>query len=437
MNRPLPSAPHFDVLIIGGGPAGSTAGAWLSKKGCKALICEKEQFPRFHIGESLLPNGNRILKEIGVWEKIENAGFIKKYGAEFTLADRSKGVRNNFSEGLIKGLDQTYQVQRSRFDQILLDHAQSTGCEVRQNCQVTQPTRTSNGWSATLISSKDKTEQTITAIWIIDASGRHCTMGRTLGIKKEPIPYPGRFAVFNHFKGCPRAEGKSGGDIIVLRLKDAWFWSIPISDTITSIGVVAQKGVRAKNKESHEAFFWSKVSESSFLSEALQAASAIDDFRVESDYCFSYKTYGAEQALMAGDAASFIDPVFSSGVYLALESGLLAAKKIDRALKKNHSAINNPKLYSDYTKSMKGRIAVMRKLIEAYYDNDSFEVFMTPKPKFKIPQAINSVLAGCTSPPFAVKWRFWLFQKICAIHKRFKIVPPINWKKPLTEKSEL
>jgi 2-polyprenyl-6-methoxyphenol hydroxylase-like FAD-dependent oxidoreductase len=101
MNRPLPSPPHFDVLIIGGGPAGSTAGAWLGKKGCKALICEKEQFPRFHIGESLLPNGNRILKEIGVWEKIENAGFIKKYGAEFTLADRSKGVRNNFSEGLM------------------------------------------------------------------------------------------------------------------------------------------------------------------------------------------------------------------------------------------------------------------------------------------------------------------------------------------------
>ncbi len=419
-------ASSFDVAIIGGGPAGSTAGAWLAQQGISALICEKECFPRFHIGESLLPNGNQVLQKIGVWEKIETAGFVEKYGAEFTVPDRSQSVHNVFADGLVKGMEKTYQVERSRFDKILLDHAAESGCEVRQQTIVRKTERTADGWTLHCKDLLTESEYIVQAKWIIDASGRHCSMGRALGIPKESIPYPGRFAVFNHFEGFPRSTGKDGGDIIVLRLEDAWFWAIPISKTVTSVGVVAQKGARAASKEDLEAFFQRKAGESSFLSQSLKNATATGPYRIESDYCFSYESYGADQVLLTGDAASFIDPVFSSGVYLALESGLLAAQTIEQRLKSGAPEIP-PQLYEAYTRNMKEHIRVMRRLIESYYDNTSFEVFMFPHPRLAIPRAINSILAGCTRPPFSVKWRFWLFEKICALHKKRPIAPAIDW----------
>lgn len=422
----MPAKNSFEVFIIGGGPAGSTAGAWLGNRGRATLLCEKEKFPRFHIGESLLPYGNRILQEIGVWEKIEAAGFVKKYGAEFTLPDRSRIVRNVFSEGLVKNLDQTYQVERSRFDKILLDHAEESGCRVQQRTQVISTTKSEEGWSIVTKDLDTGEEQTVFARWIIDAGGRNCLMGRKLSFKKEHIPYPGRFAVFNHFKGFKRARGKEGGDTLVLRLKDAWFWGIPISESTMSVGVVAQKGTRQSGRESRAEFFWKKVHESSFLTDALSEAVPLEDFRIESDYCFSFESFARDQVLLAGDAASFIDPVFSSGVYLALESGLLAAKTVQKEINRKQKSVN-PRVYLRYTRTLKNRIHTIRQIIEDYYDNSSFEVFMVPQPKYKIPRAINSILAGCSDPPFKVRWRYWLFRKICALHKIWRIAPCVDW----------
>ncbi|MDQ8186354.1 NAD(P)/FAD-dependent oxidoreductase [Pelagicoccus sp. SDUM812002] len=425
----MPSTSHAsltDVLIIGGGPAGSTAGSWLGRQGIDTLICEKERFPRFHIGESLLPNGNGVLREIGVWDKVQAAGFVKKYGAEFTLPDRSQTVNNVFSHGIVKGREQTFQVERARFDKLLLDHAADSGCQVQQRVAVTQATRQGERWDV-IVEDRDTGEsRNVSARWIIDASGRACVMGRTLGIGKETIPYPGRFAVFNHFNGVPRAAGHEGGNIIIIRLKDAWFWVIPLSDSTTSVGVVAQKGARTDTRESNESFFWRKVAESKFLSDSLAQARPSGDYRVESDYCFSYDSYGQDNVLLAGDAASFIDPVFSSGVYLALESGLLSAKTIERQIRKNKAVVSS-RVYLCYTSAMKRRIRTMRLLIESFYDNKSFEVFMFPAPRLRIPAAINSILAGCTRPPFAVRWRFWLFRQICALHKKRAMVPFLNW----------
>jgi flavin-dependent dehydrogenase len=420
------STQPVDVFIIGGGPAGSTAGAWLGKHNCKTLICEKEKFPRFHIGESLLPNGNRILQEIGVWGKIQSAGFIEKYAAEFTLPDRSQSVRNVFSEGLIANMDHAYQVERSRFDKILLDHAAASGCAVRQQTVVESTIKSRRGWTVVVRNLQTGEEQNIEAQWIIDASGRNCVMGPALGIERERIPYPGRFAIFNHFKGVLRSPNKESGDIIVLRLEDAWFWVIPISRTLTSVGVVAQRSGRTKSKESREAFFWRKVRQSSFLVEYLSEATAVHEFMVESDYSFSYASFGLDRVLLTGDAASFIDPVFSSGVYLALESGLLAAKTIHAELQRKQGSVH-PGLYRRYTKSMKTRIRTMRKMIEAYYDNSSFDVFMSPRQVCRIPQAINTILAGCVEPPFRVRWRVWMFHQICKLHKFRPFLGTVQW----------
>lgn len=413
----------YDVAIVGGGPAGSVAASALARSGRRVVLFEKEKFPRFHIGESLLPNGNAILKEVGVWEKIVAAGFVEKYGAEFTVPDRSSSVRNVFADGIVPGMEQAYQVERSRFDEILLRHAEELGCEVREECGVSAVSRLEEGgWE--IVAGADSTP--VQSRWMIDASGRSSFMGRKLGLKKESIPYPGRFAVFNHFEGFPRAEGKRGGDIIVIRLENAWFWVIPISPSVTSVGVVAQKGARSGGGEPLDAFFWKQARRSPWLESALGDCEAKGDYRLESDYCFSWEAFGKDRVLMAGDAASFIDPVFSSGVYLALESGHLAAKLIDAELERSRGQ-DSQRIYKSYTRSMKKRIGIIRRLIESYYDNKSFDVFMTPKPLLRLPNAINSILAGCALPPFAVRWRFWLFRKICRWNAKLSFIDPVRW----------
>lgn len=422
---PAPQNQRRSVVVIGGGPAGSVAATRLAQAGVDVLVMEREQFPRFHIGESLLPNGNRILKEIGVWEKVAAAGFIEKRGAQFTLADRSRTVRNVFAQGWVKGLDMTYQVERARFDEILLRHAQGCGAQVWEQCPVTKVTRTASGWE--LEANHAGQLQVVHADWVIDASGRHSVMGRALKLAKSALPYPGRMAVFNHFENMQRDEGKKAGDVIVLRLEHAWFWAIPISATVTSVGVVLQKNGGREKNESWEQLFWRKVSESSFLSDALAKATPLGDYRIESDYSFSHETFGAERCLLAGDAASFIDPVFSSGVYLALESGLLAADRITAQVKKPGTAKQEAKVYRNYTHSLKAQIGTMRQLIDAYYDNSACEVFMSPRPTLSLPQAINSVLAGSLTPGFAVRWRLWLFKQICKLQKTRQLVPAIDW----------
>ncbi len=423
-----PICPHHSVVIIGGGPAGSVAASRLAQKGIHALVLEREKFPRFHIGESLLPNGNHILKKIGVWDKIANAGFIEKRGAQFTLADRSRTVRNVFAQGWIPGLDMTYQVERARFDEILLRHAQHLGAQVQEECRVTTVCHTGAHWRIEAEHQGQTT--TFTADWVIDASGRHCVMGRAMKLEKSPLPYPGRMAVFNHFEHMVRDQGEMAGDIIVMRLSDAWFWAIPISPTVTSVGVVLQKNSGRQAGESWESLFWRKVGESPFLTQALAHANAVGEYRIESDYSFSHTDFGRNRCLLAGDAASFIDPVFSSGVYLALESGVLAADKIAGAIAKPPSARAEARLYASYTNAMKTRIGYMRQLIDAYYDDEACEVFMSPRPTLRLPQAINSILAGGLTPGFAVRWRLWLFKQICALQKRRVLVPKINWQLP-------
>jgi 2-polyprenyl-6-methoxyphenol hydroxylase-like FAD-dependent oxidoreductase len=191
---------------------------------------------------------------------------------------------------------------------------------------------------------------------------------------------------------------------------------------------VLQKNSKREKGESWESLFWQKIGESPFFNAALASAKAVGEYRIESDYSFSYEAFGRDNCLLVGDAASFIDPVFSSGVYLALESGLLAADTIVDALKSPVMA-NSPALYANYTRSMKVQIGYMRQMIDVYYDNDACEVFMAPRPLLHLPQAINSILAGALKPGFAVRWRLLLFRLICRLQKYRPLVPRIEWSK--------
>src|SRR5579871_1900091 len=312
------SSTMYDTIIIGGGPGGSTAGAFLAKAGKRTLLLEREVFPRFHIGESLLPFGNDVLKESGAWPKIETAGFQRKYGAEFFVSNGSRWQRFWFARGLIPGYGETFQVERAKFDHVLLDHAASCGCEVRQGCPAKEVTREGDTWRVKLEDGE------VRARWLIDASGRDAFLGRILGFTKKPMNITKRIATYAHFKGVYRNPGDAEGHITIVRLEDGWFWFIPLADAKMSVGMVRTLEDLKKFGNTAEEWFMKTVASSSELTRRMNGAERISEFYKTGDYSYHYEQMAFDHAIMVGDAAGFIDPIFSSGVHIATKGGQIA-----------------------------------------------------------------------------------------------------------------
>jgi flavin-dependent dehydrogenase len=415
------TAQSVDVLIIGAGPAGSTAAALLAEQGLAVHIVEREVFPRFRIGESLLPGGNDILRRLGVWDKMDEAGFIRKYGAEFVSADGASRVHNIFADGLVKNLDYTFQVERSRFDQLLLDNAVEKGAMLHQPCKVTAAKECEQGWQVTL--NHAGKVQTLVTRWLLDASGRTAFVGKRLKLAQDHIPYPKRFAVYNHFTGVKRATGPERGNIVITRLADGWFWAIPLDDEKTSVGVVStrKKDEWQETGFNPQAFFDKEIQRGSFLQDLMQDASATGEYRVTADYTYSFSQFAGKRYVLLGDAASFIDPIFSSGVYLAMHSASLAADMVINSHRQLRCL--TAREGASYTRELKKNVRVMRDLIEVYYDPKGYAVFMSPTQRLQLFQSVNSIVAGNSSPRFSLRWRFRLFLLICRLNRFLKLVP--------------
>ena len=411
-------------MVIGGGPGGCTAGILLVQAGLAVAIVEKESFPRFHIGESLLPRGNDLLRKIGVFSELEERGCVAKWGAEFLNYDGSCCVHNVFAEGLVSGLDYTYQVERAVFDDLLLARAKEAGVEVFQPSKVLELTMEEESCHARIQNEGEKEEWSLEAEWVIDASGQNRFLGKKLRLPQEEGKHPKRIAVFNHFTGVARKEGREGGNILITRFAQGWSWQIPISGEVTSVGVVTTLADK-KRYATNEELFSGKVEESPFLADCLREAQARDSFRAIEDYSYTHETFADKRYFLVGDAAAFIDPIFSSGVYLAMESASLCAQKII-ALRTSASPRKRLKAQKEYTKTLKGRMRVMRQLVDVFYDDDRFHVFMNPSNRFRLFDAVNAIVAGNTKLPFRLWWRYVLFLRICRVQKHLHLVPPVR-----------
>jgi flavin-dependent dehydrogenase len=395
----------------------------LAQAGLSVGVFEKTMFPRFKIGESLLPAGNEILKRMGVWPAVEQAGFLKKYGAEFTTASNSNTVHNVFSKGLLPNCDYAYEVERSRFDALLLSRAQQSGCHVFQNANVDAATQTEEGWQVDV--SVDSTSVRCNTRWLIDAGGRACWLARQLEMPRCPLPYPKRVAVYNHFEGVPLQEGARAGNIVITRMPQGWFWNIPLSEERFSVGYVSTLDSFKNTAVSPESYFWEAVQESPGQQARLEGARALAKWQMTADYSYMYEEFCGARHFLCGDAAAFIDPVFSSGVYLALESAAAAADAIIAARVSNRAWLR-PSEQDCYTNSLKKRIKVMQRLIENFYDDDGFAVFMNPSDRFELFAAVNSIVAGNTHEPRPLKWRYRIFNLICTLNRRWRFVPRVN-----------
>lgn len=415
------SAVTYDVIIIGGGPAGSSAATTLAKAGRRVLVLEKMKFPRFHVGESLLPYNRKIFDELGLWPKIESAGFITKRGAQFLMGDGSRKVRLNFSRGAFTEFPQSVQVERSKFDKILLDHSASCGAEVREEAAVTDY-KVHETHVSICYQTPEGEKVELKAAFLIDASG---LTNFTANRESRRDYYPGhkKIAIFGHFEGLDMPQGEEHGDILIVRRENSWFWLIPLEDNKTSVGLVLDAAdFKAMRKEPQQVFDLA-VADTRAVSDRFDKAMQLTPLHVVTDFSYTNDKLVSPRMVRVGDASGFIDPIFSSGVLLAMESGQQGAQAVHEALSLNQPLSAGMKRYE---KDNRRRISQFWQFIENFYKVHFAQLFFQPNNRFRVVCAVNAVLAGCTKLPFAVRWRLRVFFLLGWLNKYIPITERIK-----------
>ena len=424
----------YDVAIIGGGPAGSTAATLLARAGKKVLVVEREQFPRFHIGESLLPFSTKTFDRLGIRSKLDSQ-FVIKHGAEIATTCGKHRLKFYFKNGFCMPYPTAYQVRRAEFDKILLDHAADCGAEVMESTKVErvefEPQGAADGSGGESAGAQIRlylkdTAAPVHARYVIDASGRQSLIGSQLGLK-QTYAHLQKFSVYAHFENVEREEGIDGTLIRVIRGEDRWFWMIPLTTTRMSIGVVLDaaefKRIKQEKRVSMEQFLEEAIAEQPVIAERTTRAVRTSEVHSAGDYSYRNSRLVGGGWLLAGDAAGFIDPVFSTGVFLAIHSGEQAADTLLTALAEPKRALS---VLQNYEKRLQKVMSRYLRFVSAWYSKEFIEVFMHPHAPFQIPQAVNSVLGGNLLPSWGVWWRMEVFYLILKLQKWRGVCPRLD-----------
>ncbi len=414
----------YDVAIIGGGPAGSTAATLLSRAGHKVVVLERDKFPRFHIGESLLPFTVSAFDRLGVREKMD-ARFMPKYGGEINSACGARRVRFYFKDGFRSQRDRSYQVTRSEFDKLLLDHSREEGAEVCEETNVTGIQFDPDCVRLTVSNASGETRE-IGARYLLDCSGRQTVVGNFFKLKKTYDNLQ-KFSLFAHYENVERDPGIDGTLIRMVRGLDRWFWMIPLTATRMSIGVVMDTKTFREMKMSPEQALDRCLNEQPLILERMKSAERVTPVYSAGDYSYRNEQVCGDRWMLAGDAAGFIDPVFSSGVFLAIMSAERAADTLVEVLRDES---RRPRLFKRYARRINRVMDMYLNFVSAWYSGKDFmEVFLNPTEMLQIAPAVNAVLAGNEARSFAIKWRMWLFyffvrvQRFVALSPRVSFVP--------------
>jgi flavin-dependent dehydrogenase len=356
----------LDVIIIGSGPAGSSAAALLAEKGHRVLVLEREKFPRYHIGESLLPFTFYPLQRLGLLEKMRQSAFVKKHSVQFVSQSGKASQPFYFFTRYDSDVAQTWQVLRSEFDQILMDNAREKGAEIREETTVTELLWQEEKVIGVRCQTRDGAAKEILAPMTLDCSGRESFAAvRNHWRVREPML--NKVAVWTYYQGAKRDEGVDSGATTVAYVPEkGWFWYIPQHGDMISVGVVAEgKYLTRDGVREPEQIFKREIEQNLWIKEHLACGVPKGPYYLTSEYSFRSKYSAAEGLLLAGDAFGFLDPVFSSGVMLALKSGAMAADAIHDALVACDFAAER---FVDYSTTLRQGLENMRKLVYAFYD---------------------------------------------------------------------
>jgi flavin-dependent dehydrogenase len=414
------SSSMYDVAIIGGGPAGSTAAALLARAGRRVIVFEREKFPRFHIGESLLPFSMKTFTRLGLHEKFRHAGFMKKFGGEIVGACSEIGTKFYFKDGYRSQTDHAYQVTRGDFDKVLLDHAAECGAEVHEETLVDGIDFSRE--NVELAVRSNCSSHSTRARYVIDASGRTSLLGRQFKIKKT-YNHLQKLSIFAHYDGVWRAEGIDGTLTVLIRAIDRWFWLIPLSAERTSIGVVLDSEIFRKSKLSAEDFLEQALAEQPIIAQRMTHARRVSQIYVEADFSYRSARLHGDRWLLAGDAAGFIDPIFSSGVFLAVFSGEHCADVVNEVLDRPRKA---KQLFARYERAVNRAMDVYLRFVNAWYTKEFIEVFLAPRNVLALAPAVNAVLGGNVGNSFAIRWRMWVFYLLVWLQRRYPIAPRLT-----------
>lgn len=387
---PCPAKNRCDVLVIGGGPAGSTVATLLAEMGHQVTLLEKAHHPRFHIGESLLPANLPLFDKLGVRAEVAAIGMVK-WGAEFISPWHAHQHTFEFADAWDKSMPSAYQVRRSEFDEILIRNATRKGADVIEGCRVRDVEFLPNDAGAIVRAEHDDgRSETWQCHFLIDASGRDTFLGNRFQAKQRN-PKHNSAALYGHFKGAQRHVGKMEGNISIFWFEHGWFWFIPLADGATSVGAVIWPAHLKTRQTPVRDFFLDLIATCPALAARLKDAELVSEVEATGNFSYSCdRSYGANYLLL-GDAYAFIDPVFSSGVMLAMKSAFEGAEAVDICLRQPEKAAT---ALRQFNKTMKHGPKEFSWFIYRVTNPTMRDLFMSPSNVFRVQEALLSVLAG-------------------------------------------
>ena len=370
-----------DVVVIGGGPAGSTTATLIAQKGYKVQLFEREKFPRYHIGESLIPETYWVLQRLNMLEKMRKSHFVHKHSVQFVSANGKSSAPFYFSENKPHECSQTWQVERSEFDLMLLNNAREHGVDAHEGVRVLDVVFDGDRATGIRIQRPDGSTAQVNAKVVVDASGQSGMLMNRLKLRIwDPVLNKG--AIWTYWDGAYRDSGRDEGATVVLQTesKDGWFWNIPLHNNRVSIGIVAPFDYLFKGRGTHEEVYHEEIEACPAVKERISGAKRVSGYHATRDYSYRSTKVAGDGYVMVGDAFGFLDPLYSSGVLLALKSGEMAADVVVEGLEKND--LTEAQL-GKWGPALNAGIDRMRRLVCEYYDGFSFGRFVKNFPQLR------------------------------------------------------
>jgi len=412
-----------DIVVIGGGPAGATCATLLAQAGHAVVLLERDRFPRFQIGESLLPYNNDLFRRMGLLDALGEGKFLPKYGAHFVTGDGRTGYTFRFDKNLAEEYSRSFQVSRARFDELLLRHAESRGVDVREDTSVADVDVSSSDRATIRGTSADGQPFELTARFVVDATGARSLLASKNGGRLENEKLK-KVSFFAHYKGVtPGGEGRDAGNTVIALLKNAWIWMIPIDEETTSVGLVVDRDEFLASGLKPEELLDKTIACTPYVAGRMGQAVRSSQVYARKDFSYRAKKMVGNNFALIGDAAGFIDPIFSTGVFMAMKSAEVAADAVALRLRNGST-----RLLRSYEKRMSTALKKYMMFIENFYRREFLEVFLQPSERFGLIPAVVGVLAGNVFERTRDRGKLALFFFLVWLQKNRGIIAPrIRW----------